>query len=248
MTRAELHFHLLPEVDDGPVDLDDAVALARLAVADGTGLVTVTPHVRDLLALGILGEVPARVREVQAALDAAGVPLEVRTGAELAHDDVHAFDARMLDAIAQGPGDARWVLIEAPLFGDGEEFVRAAAAVRARGFETLIGHPERSPSFMRIDGAVDGELEAGAALQVNASSLTGEHGVQAQRWGVELLRSGRASVVASDAHRSTRPPRLGEAVAVLAAAGVRDPERFVASGPRALLERGLAGVPRVRAA
>ena len=140
------------------------------------------------------------------------------------------------------------MLIEAPLFGDGEEFVRAAAAVRARGFETLIGHPERSPSFMRIDGAVDGELEAGAALQVNASSLTGEHGVQAQRWGVELLRSGRASVVASDAHRSTRPPRLGEAVAVLAAAGVRDPERFVAAAPRALLERGLAGVPRVRAA
>jgi protein-tyrosine phosphatase len=61
--RAELHFHLLPEVDDGPVDLDDAVELARLAVADGTSVVTVTPHVRDLLALGILAEIPARVRE-----------------------------------------------------------------------------------------------------------------------------------------------------------------------------------------
>ena len=132
MTRAELHFHLLPEVDDGPADLDDAVALARLAVADGTGLVTVTPHVRDLLALGILGEVPARVREVQAALDAAGVPLELRTGAELAHDDVPAFDARMLDAIAQGPRDARWVLIEAPLFGGrAEEFAPVSLATSA---------------------------------------------------------------------------------------------------------------------
>ena len=248
MTRAELHFHLLPGIDDGPVTLEDSVRLARLAVADGTGVVTVTPHVRDLLRSGLLGQLDRRVAAVQAALDAAGVPLAVRTGAELAQEDVPFLVDDELDAIAQGPADARWVLIEAPLFGDGEEFVRAAAAVRARGFETLIGHPERSPSFMRIDGAVDGELEAGAALQVNASSLTGEHGVQAQRWGVELLRSGRASVVASDAHRSTRPPRLGEAVAVLAAAGVRDPERFVAAAPRALLERGLAGVPRVRAA
>ena len=108
MTRAELHFHLLPEVDDGPADLDDAVALARLAVADGTGLVTVTPHVRDLLALGILGEVPARVREVQAALDAAGVPLEVRTGAELAHDDVPRL--RRADARRDRPGAARRAL------------------------------------------------------------------------------------------------------------------------------------------
>src|SRR5829696_8648457 len=93
MQRAELHFHLLPDVDDGPADLDDAVELARLAVDDGTSVVTVTPHVRDLLSAGILGEVPARVREVQRALDAAGVPLELRTGAELAHDALPALGA-----------------------------------------------------------------------------------------------------------------------------------------------------------
>ena len=39
----------------------------------------------------------------------------------------------MLDAIAQGPPDARWVLIEAPLFGgDGDGFLAATARVRAR--------------------------------------------------------------------------------------------------------------------
>jgi tyrosine-protein phosphatase YwqE len=141
------------------------------------------------------------------------------------------------------------VLIEAPLFGgDGEAFVAATAAVRARGFGTLIGHPERSAGFMRLDGALERELRAGAALQVNASSLTGEHGGLAQQWGIELIRSGRATVVASDAHRVTRPPRLGEAVAVLADAGVRDPERLAGAAPLALLEHGLPAAPRVRAA
>ena len=53
MQRAELHFHLLPGVDDGPGDMAESVELARLAVADGTSLVTVTPHVRDLLRRGI---------------------------------------------------------------------------------------------------------------------------------------------------------------------------------------------------
>ena len=249
MTRAELHFHLLPAVDDGPADLDDAVALARLAVADGTGLVMVTPHVRDLMALRILGELPARVREVQAALGAAGVPLELRTGAELAHEDVPAFDARMLDAIAQGPRDARWVLIEAPLFGGrAEDFLAATARVRALGFGTLIGHPERCAALMERPGAIAAERRAGARLQVNASSLTGYHGPREQARGLALLRSGQADVIASDAHRVERPPRLSHALAVLAEHGIPGGEGFVADVPRALLEHGLGALPDVRAA
>src|SRR5215208_7399041 len=126
MRRAELHFHLLPGVDDGPEDLDEAVELARLTVADGTSLVTVTPHVRDLLRRDILDEVPARVDELAAGLRAAGVPLDVRPGAELAHDDLPLLRDAELDALAQGPPGARWVLIEAPLFGgDLEGFLAA---------------------------------------------------------------------------------------------------------------------------
>ena len=47
MHRVELHFHLLPAVDDGPVDMASSVELARMTVEDGTRLVTCTPHVRD---------------------------------------------------------------------------------------------------------------------------------------------------------------------------------------------------------
>ena len=249
MQRAELHFHLLPDVDDGPIDLEEAVELARLAVADGTSLVTVTPHVRDLLARGIVDEIPAGVDAVAVALARAGVPLEVRTGAELAHDDVAHLGDRELDAIAQGPRGARWVLLEAPLFGgDLDGFLAAAAEVRARGFGTLIGHPERCAALMDSDGAVAAERRAGGRLQVNGSSLTGRHGPQARAWGIELLRSGRADVIASDAHRPLRPPVLSAALAALAAAGLSRAEAFVSAAPRALLRHGIAPAHGARAA
>lgn len=249
MQRAELHFHLLPDVDDGPVDLGEAVELARLAVADGTSLVTVTPHVRDLLARGILDELPARVHEVAAELRRAGVPLEVRTGAELAHDDVGLLGDRELDAIAQGPPGARWVLLEAPLFGrDLDGFLAATAEVRARGFGTLIGHPERCAVLMETDGAVAAERRAGARLQVNGSSLTGRHGGEARAWGIELLRSGSADVIASDAHRPPRPPVLSAALDALAAAGLPRAEAFASAAPRALLRHGIAPAHGARAA
>ena len=247
--RAELHFHLLPGVDDGPVDIEESVELGRLAVADGTSLITVTPHVRDLLRRGILDELPARVADVAAALARAGVPLEIRAGAELAHDDVPFLADPQLDAIAQGPAGARWVLLEAPLFGDDlDGFLAATAEVRARGFGTLIGHPERCAPLMEAPEAVAAERRAGAWLQVNGSSLTGRHGRQARRWGIELLRSGAAGVIASDAHRPSRPSVLSAALAVLADAGVTGGETFVGANPRALLRNGMQAAPVARAA
>jgi protein-tyrosine phosphatase len=245
--RAELHFHLLPGVDDGPADMAESVELARLAVADGTSLVTVTPHVRDLLRGGILDEVPARVDEVAGALAQAGVPLEVRTGAELAHDDLPFLDDRALDAIAQGPPGGRWVLLEAPLFGDDVDgFLEATAEVRARGFGTLIGHPERCAPLMESPEAVAAERRAGARLQVNGSSLIGRHGSQAREWGIELLRTGAADVISSDAHRPSRPSVLSAALEALA--GIPHAEAFVSSTPRALLRHGMPAAPVARAA
>jgi tyrosine-protein phosphatase YwqE len=33
----DLHSHLLPGIDDGPAHLDEALAMAQIAVADGIG-------------------------------------------------------------------------------------------------------------------------------------------------------------------------------------------------------------------
>jgi protein-tyrosine phosphatase len=97
-----------------------------------------------------------------------------------------------------------------------------------------------------MDGAVARERAAGAVLQVNASSITGFHGRTAQAYGLELLRAGWVDVLASDAHGVSRPPRLSEALDVLASAGFdrRAVEPLVGAGPRALLERGIAPLRR----
>jgi tyrosine-protein phosphatase YwqE len=97
---------------------------------------------------------------------------------------------------------------------------------------------------MRMDRAVDRELAAGALLQVNASSLTGRHGADAEAWGADLVRSGRAQVIASDAHRATRPPQLSAALDALAAAGLDRAvlEPLVSATPRGLLSHGIAAL------
>jgi protein-tyrosine phosphatase len=247
MNRVELHFHLLPDVDDGPSDLAVALALAREAMRDGTRLVTCTPHASYV----DVAELPERVRELRAGLLAAGIELDVRPGAELAWHDVPALDGGELESVAQGPPGRRWLLLEAPLPGTGtrEALEDSAHELRERGFGVLIGHPERSPALMGSPGAVEDLLAAGDLLQVNASSLTGYHGAGARAAALDLVTAGRATVIASDAHQpGARAPRLSAAVAVLRRHGLPAPraEALVAAAPRALLEHGFA--PRARLA
>jgi protein-tyrosine phosphatase len=45
--RVDLHFHVLPGVDDGPATLEQSLRIAQLAVRDGTRLAVATPHVRS---------------------------------------------------------------------------------------------------------------------------------------------------------------------------------------------------------
>ncbi|MGH2744301.1 MAG: tyrosine-protein phosphatase [Thermoleophilaceae bacterium] len=242
MDHVDLHFHLLPGVDDGPADLPESLELARAALAVGTGAIVATPHVRADLGPTDAREIHARVRDLRASLGAANVPLRVGCGAELGHEMVFRLRQDELDLLAQGPPGARWLLVEAPFEGIGEDFHAATAELRARGFGVLVAHPERS-----ADAALDGaaglrrELAAGSLAQLNALSVTGGHGEDARRSAWELLADGLVAVVASDAHGPSRPPALRLAHRTLLEAGVAPATAgaLAEAGPRALLTRGI---------
>lgn len=241
--RTELHFHLLPDVDDGPVDDAAAIDLARRAVRDGTTTVVCTPHARFIAGPRDLAD---RVAGLRRALQRAGVGLDVRPGAELMATDVPRFGASALDAFSQGPPAARWLLLEAPLDPGGlDELYGAAAELHERGFGLLLAHPERSPQLLDDEGGLEALRDRGVLLQVNATSLTGLHGEPARTAGLELIRRGVVSVVASDGHGPDRPPSLAAAAAQLRDHGIEDPERYVSAGPRALLRRGIPAPARV---
>ncbi len=233
--RTELHFHLLPGVDDGPRDDEEAIALARLAVADGTSRVVATPHAR----LADIEALPALTARLDEVLRKAAVELELRCGAELSPEDVGWLDQDELEIIAQGPPGERWALLEAPLVPSDISLESAANDLRRRGFGVLIGHPERSPI---TPAATVHELAArGAVIQINASSLTGRHGPQARAAALSFARSRLPFLLASDAHAPSRPPQLTAAASGLLAAGVDRAAVGAAVDvlPEAILRHGL---------
>lgn len=233
-TRTELHFHLLPGVDDGPRTVEDALELAGLAVADDTSLVVCTPHVH----LVDVASLPDRVHELDLALRSEGISLNVAAGGEITAGT--PLTAAELDVVSHGPPGRRWLLLEAPLEPHlFDAFHPHADELERRGYGLLIGHPERCAPLVAPGGGLEHRLRRGARLQINASSLTGAHGPGPRAAGFDLVARGLVSAVASDAHGRHRPPLLGAAVGALATRGL-DAVPLIVDGPRALLREGIA--------
>jgi protein-tyrosine phosphatase len=238
--RADIHFHLLPGIDDGAASLEESVELARLAEADGSGVIVATPHVRTEFVTDV-SDLPDLVAEVRARLALDGIDVDVRCGGELGHEMVGRLSQGELQTIAVGPPSSSWILLESPFEGLGEELHAAAGELRDRGFGVVLAHPERSRVVMADNAAVlRRELAAGSLLQVNAWSLAGGYGAEAERHALWLVGSGVVTCIASDAHPGWRGPALGVGLEKASWALPRARARILTdSAPRALLEHGM---------
>jgi protein-tyrosine phosphatase len=246
MSYVDLHLHLLPGVDDGAPDEAAAIAFARRLAAEGVRDVTVTPHINRYWPLEI-ATIPQRVATLAARLDEHGIGVRVRPGGELDARYARELTDPELDVIAQGPDGSRWLLVEAPFRGLDQAFAADCAALAERGFGAVIAHPERAQGAGEPAGidALRQLLAAGAVAQVNVCSLLGNNGLSVQESAVQLLRSGLAYLIASDAHPGTREHTLALGFVLAQRAGASSVQawRLTQANPRFLLTHGLPQLP-----
>jgi len=202
----DLHAHILHGVDDGPTTLQESIALARAAVESGTRILAATSHVSHMFP-GDPRVFAGKLGEVRAALEAADVPLELRSGGELAPTRIDELDDELLAALSLGGGP--YLLVECPFSPVAGALEPIVYDLQARGWRILLAHPERSAAFHRAPDRLSQLVADGALVQITAGSLTGQFGQTARRFSISALREGIVHVLASDAHDAIdRPPGL----------------------------------------
>jgi protein-tyrosine phosphatase len=200
----DLHCHVLPGIDDGPGALDGALELAATAAGNGIATIVATPHVSWDYPANDAARIGAAVAELNPALQAAGIPVTVLAGAEVALTRGADLSDDELRSLRLGGGP--YLLLECPLSPSATGFEQGLWELRARGHQVLLAHPERSPHFQRDPGALERLAAEGVLAQVTAASLTGRFGREAQRAGLGWLAAGLVHNVASDAHSAHRRP------------------------------------------
>jgi len=194
----DLHTHILPGLDDGARSLEESVAMARSAVADGVRVIAATPHVRDDYPTRAT-EMEAGVAELREALSADGVELDVLTGGEIALDRLALLDADELADFGLA-GNRKYVLLEFPYYGWPLDLETRAFELRSKGFVVVLAHPERNAEVQSAPDRLQRLVERDAMVQLTAASLDGRLGRTSRRTAFRLLELDLAHLLASDAH------------------------------------------------
>ena len=206
----DIHCHMLPGIDDGPKTLDQAIELARLAVANGITHAVLTPHIHPDRYTNTASTIHSSLEAFRASLAENSVPLKLGYAGEVRLDDeiltmVQEQKIPFYGAI----GGYRVLLLEFPhshVPMGSENLVKWLLNQKIR---PLIAHPERNKGVMRKLDSIRPFVEMGCMFQLTAGSVAGYFGEPAQATARALLENGWVTVLASDAHNvAHRPPRL----------------------------------------
>jgi len=241
----DMHCHLLPGVDDGPVDWEESIRLVRQGAADGIKAVLVTPHLAEL-DLEQVEIIRRRFSELVKRVNEEGIRMKLILGAEV----MFQFGLEKLRELGVGVFGKRYFLLELVPFG----FVPPRLEdilfrLHLEGLHPILAHIERYPGLIGNPERLERLARMGVFFQVNAGTFLGGSGSSAARTVLRLARMGLVHVVGSDAHNAiSRPMRMSEArIVVERNVGMEVARRIFEEIPEALLagERVNASPPMV---
>ncbi len=197
----DIHCHILPSVDDGAVDMAEALAMARMAEDCGVSTIIATPHCavpgtdRDNF---VSRELYDRFVALRDAIAAEGIDVRLKAGAEVFCTEETPRLLREGKLLTLGSSD--YLLTEfyfdmPPAYMD-----HMLARLAAEGVRPVVAHPERYEAVQEQPEIAEGWVRAGYVLQMNKGSVLGRFGRSVGKTAFYLLSRGLIHLAASDAH------------------------------------------------
>jgi protein-tyrosine phosphatase len=238
----DLHAHILPGVDDGAQDMEEALEMARVGVEDGLQHLVATPHT-GLGKSTTKADVQEQVASLQENLQAEGIPLQLHVGAEVYIDS--NLSQLVMEERAFTIDGSRYLLLELPFQQYPIYTGQVIFSAQTKGIVPILAHPERNRVLQGNLGLLEDLVRRGVLIQVNAGSLLGSFGHRVQRTAEAMLVHNLSHIIASDAHSLYfRPPVLSEAVAYASKlVGGREAEAMVTTVPQSVIDDRLISVP-----
>ena len=231
--RIDVHSHLLPGVDDGCASLEESLQCARRMVSAGYTHTFCTPHYWPNLSTSV-ATVAQWTTDLQAALDAAGIPLRLIPGAEI-NLRPGISDIPPAEIITYGLA-GKHMLID--LWADvlPGHFEPQVKWFQSLGMTVILAHPERMKAVQTEPQLADYFEELGVLLQGNLQCFSDEPG-DATRVTVErYLKEDRYFLLGSDLHNyRTLGVRLNGLQRAIELAGEEKVNRLTRQNPRTLM-------------
>lgn len=207
----DLHCHILPGIDDGAQNMEESLAMAKLAVSEGITHILATPHHLNRTWINPKSQVLNLVDQVQDELDRAGIDLtlfpgqEVRINGEL-KQHIQSNEICFVDEFD------KYIMVEFPTPSVPEYTERLFFELMSQGIRPVVVHPERNTAIQENPDLLYDLVDKGALSQLTAGSYVGALGSDLERFSRDLIEADLVHLIASDAHNtSSRPFYMKEA-------------------------------------
>ncbi len=202
----DLHCHILPELDDGAKNWEEAIKMAEIAKNGGINHIVATPHIYPDFYFPEIEKIKEKFEEFKSKVK--DINLYLGTDLHLTPETIKYLKEGSALTINNG----RYVLIEPPEFFNSEELENMLFSLRAEGYTPIITHPERYEVFREKKELLFKLFEQGNLLQLTSASITGYFGETVQDFCYELVKAKIIHLIASDGHSPRkRIPFLKEA-------------------------------------
>lgn len=199
----DVHAHILPGVDDGPSDWEEAVWMLKCSYEQGIRTIIVTPHYSRK-------QDPERLRKKakDLAKEAACINSDFRI---LLGQEIMYFDSiveRLQEGHALTLAESRHVLVEFLPNTSYKKIYQGVRKIMMAGYYPVIAHVERYET-LRDEENMEELAETGCMMQMNYRSLQGTILNRNVRWCRRQVLDGRISLFGTDAHhRDFRTPEI----------------------------------------
>ncbi|WP_460001766.1 tyrosine-protein phosphatase [Paradesulfitobacterium aromaticivorans] len=208
----DFHIHILPGLDDGACYWEESLDMAKAAIAEGTTAMVVSPHYIDMRYHSTKDKVSRKIDEFKGILAQKNLKLKIYQAAEvqLTEEIPRLAATDVIPTI----NNTNYMLIEFPFTAELGTVQERLDSLTEQGIIPVLVHPERYREVRAHPEWLDRFIGSGALTQVNAGSLLGEHGAEAQEFVQMLVRKHLAHLLGSDSHGVwQRKPGLAKGVA-----------------------------------
>jgi tyrosine-protein phosphatase YwqE len=204
--KTDIHSHLIPGIDDGAPDVATSLALVKDLVAMGYQKIITTPHILWEIYPNTPEIINAGLTELQEAVAAEGIEVELGAAAEYFIDE--HFGELLRDKVPLLTLKDNLVLVEFSFITAPLDLQDVLFDLQMLNYQPVIAHPERYLYLERNMGFYETLKNAGCYFQLNLLSLTGYYGRGVQELAAYLLKQGYYNLAGTDLHHARHAAAL----------------------------------------
>ncbi len=195
----DIYSHILPGIDDGSQDMEQTLAMVKIATLDSITAIAATPHVISGVYDNKKEYILSVLQDLNKRLDIENIPVQVLPGAEIRMEpDLPSRQQKGELLTLNDTG--RYLLLEFPAAYIPDYTARVMYELQLQGITPIYAHPERNADVNKNPQPLLELAARGALLQINTGSITGLFGSEVKKTAYKLLKQGEAHVIGSDAH------------------------------------------------